>query len=243
MAVHIERREFIVTLGGAAAWPFSARAQHPTAKMPRIGIIDDAPIWADFRQGLHDLGYVEGHTIAFEYRTAEGEPERLVAAANELTRVPVDVIAVSGTAPARAALAATSSIPIVAISVGDPERARLVKGLAHPGGNLTGNTVLGPDIGAKRTQLLKELIPTVSRVAFLWNPDNPRCEARTRSGNPCRCPATSKGRCRLHGGAPGSGGPAGELNGQYRHGERTKSAIAERRKFSELLKMLRAGLM
>jgi putative tryptophan/tyrosine transport system substrate-binding protein len=169
----MRRRDLAALLGGSAvAWPLAARAQHPTAKMPRIGIIDDAPIWTDFRQGLHDLGYVEGHTIAFEYRTAEGEPERLVAAANELARIPVDVIVVYGTAPAHAALVATSGIPIVAISVGDPVRARLVESLAHPGANLTGNTILGPEIGAKRTQLLKELIPTVSRIAFLWNPDN-----------------------------------------------------------------------
>jgi ABC-type uncharacterized transport system substrate-binding protein len=168
----IRRREFLTLLGGAAiAWPVVARAQQQT-KLPRVGIIDDAPIWNHFRQGLRDLGYVEGQTIAFEYRMAEGEPERLAAAATELAHVPVDVIAAYGTAPARAAKSITTSLPIVAISVGDPVRAGLVASLARPGGNVTGNTVLGPDIGAKRTQLLKEVIPTVSRVAFLWNPDN-----------------------------------------------------------------------
>jgi putative ABC transport system substrate-binding protein len=121
---------------------------------------------------LHELGYIDGRTVIFDYRTAGGEPERLRAVAIELVRLPVDVIAVYGTAPALAAMAATKTIPIVAISVGDPVRAGLVESLARPGGNLTGNTVLGPDIGAKRTQLLKELIPTVSRMAFLWNPDN-----------------------------------------------------------------------
>jgi len=169
----MRRREFITLVGGTAvAWPLAARAQQPAAKLPRIGIIDDMPIWNHFRQALHDLGYIEGHTIAFEYRTAQGVPERLAAAAAELVRLPVDVIAVYGTAPGLAAMAVTKTIPIVAISVGDPVRAGLVESLARPGGNLTGNTVLGPDIGAKRTQLLKELIPTVSRVAFLWNPDN-----------------------------------------------------------------------
>jgi putative ABC transport system substrate-binding protein len=169
---YIARRKFLATLlGGAATWPLAARAQQQ-AKLARVGIIDDAPIWNHFRQGLHDLGYVEGQTIAFEYRTAEGEPERLAAVATELARVPVDVIAAYGTAPANAAKSATTSIPIVAISVGDPVRGGLVASLARPGGNVTGNTVLGPDIGAKRTQLIKEVIPTVSRVAFLWNPDN-----------------------------------------------------------------------
>jgi putative tryptophan/tyrosine transport system substrate-binding protein len=158
-------------LGAAAGWPVAARAQR-SAKLSRIGIVDDAPIWDHFRKALRDLGYIEGQTVAFEYRTADGKPGRLATAATELARVPVDVIAVYGTAPAVAAMAATKTIPIVAISVGDPVRAGLVESLARPGGNLTGNTVLGPDIGAKRTQLLKEVIPTVSRVAFLWNPDN-----------------------------------------------------------------------
>jgi putative ABC transport system substrate-binding protein len=101
MAIDIGRREFISALGGAAAtWPLAARAQQQ-AKLARVGIIDDAPIWNHFRQGLHDLGYVEAQTIAFEYRTAEGEPERLAAVATELARVPVDVLAAYGTAPAK----------------------------------------------------------------------------------------------------------------------------------------------
>ena len=111
----MRRRQFITLLGGAAAWPLAAHAQQQ-AKLARIGIIDDAPIWNHFRQGLHDLGYVEGRTIAFEYRTADGEPERLAAVATELARVPVDVIAAYGTAPANAAKSATTSFPIVAIS-------------------------------------------------------------------------------------------------------------------------------
>jgi putative ABC transport system substrate-binding protein len=170
----MQRRAFITLLvgGAAAAWPLAARAQQTATKIPRIGIIDDAPNFNHFRQALHDLGYIEGQTIAFEYRTAEGEPEHLAAAAAELARLPVDVIAAYGTPPVLAAMAATKSIPIVAISVGDPVRGGLVASLARPGGNVTGNTVLGPDIAAKRIQLLKEVIPMVSRVAFLWNPDN-----------------------------------------------------------------------
>jgi putative ABC transport system substrate-binding protein len=167
----MRRRDFIALLGGAAAWPLGARAQQPT-KMPRIGIIDDAPIWDRFRQGLRDHGYVDGRNIALEYRSAQGKPDLLAAAAAELVRLPVDVIATFGTPASRAAQRATTTIPIVAISVGDPVRVGLVASLARPGGNITGNTILGPDIVAKRLQILRELIPSVSRLAFLWNPDN-----------------------------------------------------------------------
>jgi len=169
----VRRRQFISLLGGAILiGPLAAHAQQRGAKIPRVGIIDDAPFWNYFRQGLRDAGYIEGQSIAFEYRTAEGRPDRLAAAAAELARLPVDVIATFGTPASRAAKAATTSIPIVAISIGDPVRAGLVTSLARPGGNVTGNTILGPDLSAKRLQLLKEFIPSVARVAFLWNPDN-----------------------------------------------------------------------
>ena len=169
----MRRREFITLLGGAAvAWPLAARAQQRPTKIPRIGIIDDAPIWDHFRKGLHDLGYVEGQNIVIEYRTAQGEPDRLVQAARELAGLPVDVIVEFGSTAARAAQMATTTIPIVMISIGDPVRAGFVASLARPGGNMTGNTILGPDLGPKRLQLLKEIIPSVSRAAFLWNPDN-----------------------------------------------------------------------
>ena len=171
-AAKLKRREFITLLGGVLAWPPSARAQQAATKIPRIGIIDNTAMWDPFRQALRDLGYVEGRSVAFEYRTAEGVPDRLATAAMELARLPVDVIAIFGTPPARAAKQATSAIPIVAISIGDPVRAGLVTSLARPGGNITGNTILGPDLGAKRLQLIKEVIPSVARVAFLWNPDN-----------------------------------------------------------------------
>src|ERR1700737_3074868 len=150
----MRRRQFISLLGGTA-WPLSAGAQQRPAKLPLIGIIDDGPIWKHFRLALHDLGYIEGQTIAFEYRRAEGRPDRLTAAATEVVRLPVDVIAVYGTAPAGAAMAATKTIPIVAISVGDPVRGGLGGRLARPGGNLTGNTALGPDIGPTRSHSLK----------------------------------------------------------------------------------------
>jgi ABC-type uncharacterized transport system substrate-binding protein len=172
MASHIERRKFLVTLGGAAAaWPLAARAQQ-SAKIPRIGIIDDSPIWNAFRHGLRDLGYLEGQNIAFEYRYAGGLPDRLAWVAVELVHRPVDLIATFGTPPTLAAKQATTTIPIVMMGVGDPVGSGLVSSLARPGGNITGNTILGPEVAGKRLQLLKEVIPSLSRVAFLWNPDN-----------------------------------------------------------------------
>src|SRR5262249_19932395 len=172
--VGMKRSEFITLLGGGAAsiaWPLAARAQQQT-KIPRIGIIDDSPRWNAFRHGLRDLGYLEGPNIAFDYTYGDARPEPLAEAAAQLVRRPVDVIATYGTAASFAAKQATTTIPIVMISVGDPVRAGLVASLAHPGGNVTGNTILGPAIGAKRVQLMQELIPTVGRVAFLWNPNN-----------------------------------------------------------------------
>ena len=168
----MRRRKFITLLGGAAvAWPLNTRAQRP-AKLVRVGIIDDAPIWDHFRQGLREAGYIEGQNLAIEYRSAEGQPDQLAAAAQELVGIPVDLIAVSGTAATRAAQQATTTIPIVMIAIGDPIRAGLVFSLARPGGNTTGNTILGTEMSAKRLQILKELIPQLSRAAFLWNSNN-----------------------------------------------------------------------
>src|SRR5205823_4155803 len=168
----MRRRAFIMLLGGSAAtWPLAARAQQ-AAKIPRIGIIDDAPMWHSFRQALRELGYVEGQSINYEYRYSEGVPDRLATVVGELVRRPVDLIVAYGTPPIEAAKAATTTIPIVMIGVGDPVRVGLVESLARPGGNITGNTVLSPDLGAKRLQLLREAIARVSRVAYLVNPDN-----------------------------------------------------------------------
>src|SRR5882724_10978081 len=169
----LRRRQFLTLLGSAvAAWPLAARAQQP-ARVPRIGIVDDAPMWHSFRQALREFGYVEGQSINYEYRYSEGVPDRLAAVVGELVRRPVDLIAAYGTPPTEAAKAATTTIPIVMIGVGDPVRVGLVASLARPGGNITGNTVLSPDLGGKRLQLLREAIPTVARVAYLTNPDNP----------------------------------------------------------------------
>ena len=167
----MKRRQFISLLGGAAAWPLAAHAQQ-LVKIPHIGIIDDAPIWDHFRRGLRDAGYLERREIAFEYRSADGQPERLATAAKELAALPVDSIVTSGTAATRAAQQATSTIPIVMIAIGDPVRAGLVPNLGRPGGNITGNSMLGAEMTPKRTQLLKELVPQLSRLAFLWNRNN-----------------------------------------------------------------------
>jgi putative tryptophan/tyrosine transport system substrate-binding protein len=168
----LKRREFITLLGSATAWPVAAPAQQSVSKIPRIGIIDPAAIWDPFRQGLRDLGYIEGRNIAIEYRSAEGNPDRLATAATELARLPVDVIVTFGSEATQAAKQATTTIPIVMIGIGDPIRTGLVTSLAHPGGNITGNKTMGAEIVAKRLQLLKLAVPTVSRVAVLWNPNN-----------------------------------------------------------------------
>src|SRR5215468_10788135 len=169
----MKRREFITLVGGAAAWSLPASAEQP--RIPRIGIIgivDDTLIWDHFRQGLYDFGYAEGPNIAIDYRTADGGFDRLRQAALELASLPVNVLVAYGSPATRAARQATSTIPIVMIGVGDPVRARFVTNLAHPDGNITGNTILGPDLIGKRIEILKECVPGLARVAFLWNPDN-----------------------------------------------------------------------
>jgi putative tryptophan/tyrosine transport system substrate-binding protein len=171
----MNRRKFASGLVGFAACivsPVASYSQSRGSKIFRVGIIDNAPIWEIFRKALQVSGYIEGQNIIYDYQVAEGNPDRLALAAAELVRNSVDLIATFGTPAALAAKRATISIPIVAISVGDPVRSGLVTNLARPGGNVTGNTILGPDLSAKRLQLIKEVVPSISRVAFLWNPDN-----------------------------------------------------------------------
>ena len=140
----MRRREFAALIGGVglllAVKVRRARGQQ-SAKIPRIGIIDDSPIWNAFRHGLRDLGYLEGGNIAFDYEYGDGVPERLAEAAAVLVRRPVDVIATYATPASFAAKQATTTIPIVMISIGDPVRAGLVPSLARPGGNITGNKI------------------------------------------------------------------------------------------------------
>ena len=172
----MNRRELIARLtgllAGAAAAPGTARAQQRPKKIPRIGIIDDGPIWQPFRDALRQAGYIDGQTVAFETRAADGNTARLSEAAAELAQLPVDLIATYGTPASRAAKSVTATIPIVMIVVGDPVTAGLVQSLAHPGGNVTGNTILAPELAPKRLQLIKEIMPSASRTALLWNPDN-----------------------------------------------------------------------
>jgi putative ABC transport system substrate-binding protein len=178
MAIHIRRREFILTLGGAAAaWPLVVRAQQPA--MPVIGLLDTRSPEAltdrlrGFRQGLKDTGYVEGENVAIEYRWAENQLDRLQVLAAELVRRRVAVIATSGgPAVAFAAKAATTTIPIVFAVADDPVRLGLVASLARPDGNLTGINFLVGELTAKRLGLLRELVPGAGRVAVLVNPAN-----------------------------------------------------------------------
>jgi putative ABC transport system substrate-binding protein len=155
----------------------SAEAQQP-AKTPRIGILmSGSPeprraVLEAFREGLRDLGYVEGKNIAIEYRYSEGRDERLPELAAELVRLKVDIIVTSGIPPPLAAKKATKTIPIVMGVVGDAIGTGLVDSLARPGGNVTGLTLLGPELSGKRLEILKETLPKLSRVAVLLNPEN-----------------------------------------------------------------------
>src|SRR5262245_56485477 len=166
------RREFMALLGGAAlARPHSASGEQPI-RMPRIGIIDNEPVWDHFRHGLRDLGYVEGQNIVIEYRSAGSKLERLTQAALELASLPVDLIVTYGSPATRAARQATSTIPIVMLAIGDPVRAGFATNLARPDRNMTGNSILGADLIGKRLEVLRDCVPGLARVAFLWNPDN-----------------------------------------------------------------------
>ena len=169
------RREFIGTLaGGLVAAPFAAEAQQ-AAMVPRIGYLSpnltaSPHTHKAFRQGLHDLGYVEGRNLVIEYRDAEGKLERLPALAAELVALKVDVVVAPNTVAALAARQATKTIPIVFAVAADPVTSGLVTSLARPGGNVTGLSILSPELVGKGLELLTQAIPGVSRIAVLWQP-------------------------------------------------------------------------
>ncbi len=180
----MKRREFVVALGGAVAWPLAARGQQPA--MPVIGYLSgespqsDANRLAGLRQGMNQTGYVEGRNLTIEYRWAEGRLERLPELAAGLVQLQVAVIIVPGLHATLAAKAATTTIPIL-FSVGaDPVPIGLVASLNRPGGNLTGFNVFSGELGAKGLALLHELVPTASTIGFLANPMNPVGDLTTK---------------------------------------------------------------
>src|SRR5262245_54817152 len=173
------RRKFLHLAAGAAALPVAAHAQQ-SPKMRRIGFLGAslAAGYASrldaFRSGLRELGYVEDANIAIEYRWAEDKYELLPTLAAELVRANVDLIVTHGTPASLALKQATSSIPIVIAVIGDPVALGVVASFARPGGNITGQSFFDPELSAKRIELVKELMPSISRVAYLMNPGNPR---------------------------------------------------------------------
>ena len=172
----MNRREFITLVGGAAAWPLTARAQ---SKIPRIGFLGnstaalEANLLDAFREGLRELGYEEGRNIIIEYRWADGKYDHFPVLVAELIAAKVDAIVTAGTPAALAVKKATTTVPLVMVAVGDPIGTGLVPSLARPGGNLTGLSSIAPDLEGKRLQLLREVTPALSYVAMFINSLNP----------------------------------------------------------------------
>jgi ABC-type uncharacterized transport system substrate-binding protein len=219
---HLKRREFITLVGGAAAaWPLGARTQQ-AERLPTIGVLASGTqashgYWfAALAQRLRELGWIEGRTIAVEYRWAEGRPERFTEIATEFVTLKVDVIVTAATAPVLAVKQATSAIPIVFAMAGDPIGTGIVASLARPGGNITGLSNQSPDLAGKRLELLREVLPGLRRLAFLGRISNPigvvemgeveaaRPGARPRSRH-TRASASGGYRAR----PPGAQGPRG----------------------------------
>jgi putative tryptophan/tyrosine transport system substrate-binding protein len=178
----MSRRQFMILLGGAAAWPLAVRAQQPA--MPVIGFLNSLSpeVWAPFvnafRRGLSEGGYDEGRNVAIEYRWAENHSERLAGMAVELVRRPVAVIVTSGGDQAvQAAKTATATIPIVSTIASDPVESGLVASLNRPGGNITGVSLFSTALVAKRIELLRDIAPDASVIGFLANPTDPSAKA------------------------------------------------------------------
>jgi putative tryptophan/tyrosine transport system substrate-binding protein len=176
----MRRRDFIVLLGGAAAWPLAVHAQ----RIYRIGmllpnppaVVARNPRMQAFLQGLREFGWIDGQNVAIEWRFAEEQLQRLAALAGELANIPVDVIVAPSAPAAQAAKEATRTIPIVILDPGDPVGTGLVPSLARPGGNVTGVTSIAPDLATKRLALLKEAVPGITSVAVLFNAAIPPAE-------------------------------------------------------------------
>jgi putative ABC transport system substrate-binding protein len=182
----MRRREFIVGLGSAAVWPVVVRAQQ-AGKVARIGFLgtpsasEYAKVLAEFKAGLRELGYVDGANMIIDYRWGERNYARLAGLATELVLSNVDVIVTGGTPASLAAKQATTTIPIVMADVGDAVAYGLVASLARPGGNITGQSFFAPELGVKRIALLKEILPLMTSVAYLFNPDNPSTASNLRA--------------------------------------------------------------
>jgi ABC-type uncharacterized transport system substrate-binding protein len=181
----MKRRTFITLLGGTAAWPLVAQAQQPT--MPVIGYLGSgspasfAQMTAAFREGLKEIGFVEGQNVTIDYRWADGQYDRLPALAADLAQRGVAVIFASGgAAPTRAAKAATATIPIVFTTAYDPVTLGLVGSISRPEGNVTGVTFFAGSLGAKRVELLRELLPKATMIVMLANPSNPVADAEMK---------------------------------------------------------------
>jgi ABC-type uncharacterized transport system substrate-binding protein len=175
----VRRREFIALVGGALAWPIVGRAQQPT--MPLVGYLNvgspEAVQLPGFRKGLSEMGYVEGRTVAIEYRWANDDYNRLPELVADLVRRRVAIIAAPGLSSALAAKAATTTIPVVFLAGGDAVEAGLVTSLGRPGGNVTGINSMSTELGAKRLALMYELLPRATSFAVLINPNIPNIES------------------------------------------------------------------
>jgi putative tryptophan/tyrosine transport system substrate-binding protein len=181
----MRRRDFIRAIAGlCAAWPLATRAQTPAGKIYRLGILQPAkppePLVDALIERLKELGYREGRNIVYEYRWAEGKLDRFPELAKQLVDLKVDVITVFTTPGAIAAKNATKTIPIVFGGVGDPVGAGVVPSLSHPGGNITGISILATELSAKRLEILKEIVPNAAPVAMFWNDTNPGMVLRAR---------------------------------------------------------------
>jgi putative ABC transport system substrate-binding protein len=175
---HVRRRFLCCVAGGLLVAPLACLADEPRAKVHRIGFLGnstaalEANLVGPFRDGLHDLGYVEGRTLDIEYRWADGDYKRFPKLVAELVALGVELIVTAGTPAAQAVQRTAPSTPLVMVAVGDPVGTGLVASLAHPGGNSTGLTSIAPDLEGKRLELLAQVVPGLSHVAVMWNPDN-----------------------------------------------------------------------